>query len=311
MFVTEIRHNQNGAALLTTLIFLMFMGMMAISLVTMVLADKRMQVLDIRGSQAFYAAQSGIEYALRGVMEHAQGSNDVSTLNGYSETLQTGGGTTCDISLNTIGIDSLEITATGRSATRARIIRKSVNYVDVSQYAIYTSGTVSNVSTSGGIFQNASHMPKFDLDVLRQLAIAGGQYYPGNLNINSPFSFTNDVIFAENDISFTNWNILNIGNFVAGRDITLNSPIITLFSGVTYQPTSGRTFQALGTLRIYLISGGVIANGNVTGTRYKLLWWWINNTSVVRNRNRTNAFMQYSVNGGPIVIRNSRWTIIH
>ncbi len=314
-FLPEIKNNQRGFALLNTLIFLILMGMMAISMVTIVLADKKMHAFNLNDRQAFYAAQSGIEYAMRAISVHAAGMNSnnatITSLHGHTETLELGNGASCDIQLNFIGSTQFEIVSTGSMAFTTKRIRKTVNYIDVARYGIYVSGNASLVSTSpsGKILHHAAFMPRFDLDVLRDLA-RPAHYYSGNLTVNSVFAISRDVIFAEGDITFGTFNWINNGNWVAGDDITINSSILPLgvTNGTMYLPNAGGDFlckfQILGR---YLI-GGLIGNGNAVGTTVA---FWPFRFLVIYDRENINDLLEHSVNGGPIIFTASTWEVIN
>jgi len=314
-FFSGIKTDQRGFALLNTLIFLILMGMMAISMVTIVLADKKIHAFNLNDRQAFYAAQSGIEYAMRAVSVHAAGMNSnsatITSLHGHTETLILGNGAACDIQLNFTGTTQFEILATGSTENRTKRLRKTVNYIDVATYGIYVAGSASLISTSpsGKILQSAAFMPRFDLDVLRDLA-RPAHYYSGNLTVNSVFAISRDVVFAEGDITFGTFNWINNGNWVAGDDMTINSNFLPLgvTNGTMYLPNPGGNFlckfQILGR---YLI-GGLIANGNAVGSSVA---FWPFRFLVIYDRENINDLLQHSVNGGPIIYTGSTWEMIN
>jgi len=310
MYATKFIKNEKGMMLLNTLMFILFFGVIGGSLTLMVIADFKMQSLNMESPRALYAAQSGVEYGMRGAMEYALNNSSLGGLHNYTETIDAGGGATVQIQIIVTGSTGLTVIATGKTGGYSQTITKTLTYEDVARYSIYTTGTITNVDVSGApTKQNATHLPVFDQDVLRAAA-QPHHYFPGNLTISSPFTFNRDVAYIENNLTFTNWNLLNIGNFVAGGNINLNTKFISIFSGTMYQPNVA-SFNALGDKRLYLVSGGLVVNGNVTGVRYKLLFWWLNNMRVSYNRNRINNIMQYSVNGGPLVITSSNWQRAH
>lgn len=300
--------------LLNTLMFIMFFGVIGVSLTLMVISDFKMQRINLEGPRALYAAQSGVEYAMRGIMEYAQDKNNNSLwgIHNYTETVPVGGGATVQITITLTGTDSITIVATGQTGGYSQTIIKGFSFENVGSYAIYTTGTVSNVDVIGGpVKQNATVMPIFDLGALRAAA-QPLHYFPGSLTISSPFTFVRDVAFIENNLTFNNMNIFSgsRGDFVAGGNITLNSSLISWYYGVMYQPNAS-AFSALGKPRLYLLDGGLIVNGNVTGVRYKFIFWWFNNMKVLYNRGRILDFMQYTVNGGPLVTTNKSWQRSH
>ena len=312
MFAIKELKNESGMMLLNILFFILFLGLMGASITTMVIADFKMQSVNLARPKALYAAESGVEYALRGVLEYALTNSSLGGLHGYNETIGTGTGTEAEISLSIIGSDSLLITSIRRTANFSQTITKGINYIDVSNYAIYASGSIREVAVSGGGTKaNATHMPKFDLEELRNRA-RPLHYFPGNLTIHSPFTFVNDVAFVEKNLMVNNYKFIffsgMIGTFVAGRNIRLNSTLLSFYNGVFYQPNSG-SFKVLGGYRLYYVDGGLIVNGNVSGKKY--FFNTFHNLLVHHNRTHINNFMQYSINGGPLVIFNSRWSRQH
>ncbi len=302
--------NEKGLALLNTLFFVLFLGLMGISITTMVIADAKMQSINLDRPRALYAAQSGIDYSIRGIMEYARTHSTLAGLNFYTETIPAGPNLTAKIKFRTIGTDSLIITSVGYTQNYSQKITKSLSYIDVSNYAVYASGNISKVHVSGATKQNAVYMPLFDLDELRDIA-KPYHYFNGNLNINSPFSFTHSIAFAEGDINFTNWNIANFGTFVSGGDINLNTNLISMFWGNMYLPAGGSSLNALNKYRIYLLTGGAIVNGDVTGVEYKIWFWKVKNFNIFHDRTLMNNLLRYSVNGGPLVIKKSHWKSDH
>ena len=134
-------------------------------------------------------------------------------------------------------------------------------------------------------------------------------YYPGNVTFNSPFTFVNDVAFAEGNMTFTNFSFFGggTGNFVSGGDITINSGFISFFGGVMYQPNPS-TFTGTGH-HLYNFTGGLIINGDVVGES----WFFgiLKSLTVWYDRDKINDFMIYSVNGGPLVYNSSVWRTQH
>ena len=110
MFAIKQFQKEDGFGLLNTLMVVVALGLMGGTLVILLISDLRMQVLNVERSRAFYAANSGIEYAIRGISEFAGHSQHLGNLNHYKETLDTGNGTRCEIAYHLIGKDSLEIT---------------------------------------------------------------------------------------------------------------------------------------------------------------------------------------------------------
>lgn len=300
MFEIRVLKNQNGAALLNTLLGVFMLGLMAISMATLVYSDKRMQTYNIQERRAFYAAQSGIEYAMRGAMEYAANNSSVTSLDNYTESVNVGNGQTCQISINTIGTDSIEITASGVNSGTSVTLMKGFNYIDVASYAIYAGGPVTDMKTSpsNNIMQNATHMPLFDDDVLVNMAMPD-HYFIGNLTVTAAFIFNQSFSYVTGNTTFNSFLWTNSGNWVSGGNIDVNA-FLSLSQGTFYQPNPGVTCDVpLG----FLFRGGLISAGSIDGST-----WWFLGSTVFRDRTRINNLMQNSVNGGPLVIRSSNWT---
>ncbi len=305
--IRRLLKDERGGGLLITLLFIVFLGIIGVSMATLVVADTQMQVLNVGKRRAFYAAQSGIEYGIRGIMEYAVSNSSLNSINNYSETVQTGGGSYCIVRLNVVNSTTVSIEATGYSQNFAETIEKEFSYIDVSYYAIYTTGEARYIRTipSGRIRENATHMPLFDHDELRDLA-RPTQYFTGNLNLNWPFVFTRDITYVEGNLSFGRFNWANRGNFVARGNVRINTSWLPLgFTvGTIYQPVAGRTFQCQWQLLWRELNGGLITNGDITGTSRH---WWPFRFTVRHNRNNINDLLQYTVNGGPLIITGSTW----
>lgn len=308
MHETNIKINEKGFALLNILIFIVFLGLITIIITRLVVADMQQQAYYLNEKRAFYAAHSGIEYLISGIEKSAPSYSSVSVFNNYTETLPTGNGTQCQTIIHTIGIDSLRLEAIGKSGGFSKTIYKGYRYADVSQYAVYASGNVQYVNTvpSGLIKSNAVKMPLFDLDILRNMA-KPTRYFPHNLDINSVLNYSgNQFIFVEHDLTFSKYNWINVGNFVAGHKITLKSSWLPFGTnwGTFFMPNPGSSFESKAMLFPRFQLGGLIINGNVVGTS---LPWWYYRYTVIYNRNYLNYLLQYSVNKGPVVFWNSSW----
>jgi len=297
--------SEKGFALLNTLIFILFLGLTMVTLSKLVVADAQMQVYYMNEKRAFYAAESGLEYALKGLELTAQNYNDLSGLHNVSETIDAGGGAQCTITYRTYGSDSMHITSTGKSAGYVKTVEKGVKYIDISQYAIYAKGNVSRITTSpsGKVKSNAAVMPYFELDVLRDLA-KPTRYFPDDLLINNLFNFgSNSYTFVEDTLTFGFYSWANFGNFIAGNRMIVSPSILSLSNGMFYLPNPNSAFEA-GIALFPSHRGGLIVNGDASSAsnfflfRYKVYW----------HRPYLISFLQKSVNEGPVVYWNSAWT---
>ena len=308
MYVTNFKTNEKGFALVNTLMFIVFLGLIAVTITKLVVADMQQQAYYLNEKRAFYAAQSGIEYLISGIEKSAPSYSSVSVFNNYTENIPTGNGTRCTVIIHTIGADSLRLEAIGESGEFKKTIYKGYRYADVSLYAVYASGRVRYVNTipSGRIKQYAAKMPLFDLDVLRNMA-KPTRYFPNNLTVNGVLTYSgNHVVFVEHNLTFNKFNWLNVGHFVAGNIITLKSSWLPFGSiwGTFYMPNPNSLFKSKAMLFPRFQFGGLVVNGNVIGTSIP---WWYYRYTVIYNRNYLNQLLQYSINKGPVVFWNSSW----
>ncbi len=311
--ITNQFSGQRGAVLMSTLVFVVVIGMISLSLISMVVSDTRMQVLNINERQAFYAAQSGVEYAIRRINEWAVANSNLGGLNS-TETLATGNGTTCTVNIATVGSDSITITATGLSQGNGRTVVKGFNYIDVAAWRVYAGGTVTNVFPTSLIMQNAIHFPIFDINVLRDEAISNSQYYPGNLTLTL-FSFAQNMIFVEGNLQLNLFLWSSQSTFVTIGNTQINPLIFGWVNSNFYMPTIGSTFQCSApTIPIGnpTLTGGIITRGSVAAYTPISFWFFNSSFNVVHDRTRIiNNLLQYSVNNGPLVMHTSSWNALN
>lgn len=307
--MSEIKliQDERGTALLVTLIFIFSLGIIVMSLAALVTADARVEILNAGERRAFYAAQSGIDYAMRSINEYAANNSNINSLDNYSEDLDTGNNTHSLIHFDVIGTDSVKIQATGYSQNYAKVIQKRIRFIDVASYAIYTKGKANYIRSNpaGLIMANATHMPFFDLDDLRDLA-KPNQYYSGNLTLNSVFSFNREVLFVEGNLTFGRFNWINKGIFVAGKDVLIKSSILPFGTtvGAILQLDEKKDFLCQWQFLWRTLNGGLIAHGDVTGTSNHQRPFRF---TVIHNRSRINNLLRHTVNGGPLIFTTSTW----
>lgn len=310
MFAIKQLKREDGFGMLNTLIVIMFFGMMGSTLVILLTSDSRMQAINTERIRAFYAAHSGIEYCIRSISESAARSVSMGQLHNYSETLDAGEGVRCEISIRLMGSDSLEITSTGFTNLAVHTLKKAVNYTNVSDYAVFATGTVNHVRTipANRIKQNAEKFPLFDYDELRNLA-KPARYFSNNLIINGFFYNTRKVTFVEKNLIFGRFSWFSFGNFVTGGNTLIKTSWFPFgfTRGNILQFNEGSLFLSQVQFLWREIYGGLIINGDVTGTSNP---HWFYRFTVRHNRGYMNQLLRYSVNGGPIVLNRSTWSVV-
>ncbi len=314
-YFTYAIKNQEGSALIAVVFLLMLIAMMSITMLTITVSDTRMGMLRAEQVRAFYAAQSGLEYGIKRVLLSAPDQ-----LHGWSEEINTGNGTTCKVQVVFLGNNRFQVRANGYSQKFVKKLSQTLSYIDVSRYAIYTTGNVSRVVAHPWpphgfffishypslVYAHAPVMPKFDLDELRQLSLPNG-YHSGNYVVNSIFHFPpNKFVFVERNLTFQHWNWFGWGHFVARGWVKFKSPWLPFSAtfGTVYQPTPGKRLTSQISLFRRSLIGGVISNGNVRGAPWL---FGSSNLYVFHHRNTMIRFLRHSVNESPLVFRQSRW----
>ncbi|MFZ0388920.1 MAG: pilus assembly PilX N-terminal domain-containing protein [Calditrichia bacterium] len=300
--------NQNGGALLISVFFLLILGMLVLSLVTLTVSDSSIGALSGSERQAFYAAQSGLEYGMKAVLQQ-----DTEETGNWSETIDTGDNTTCEVSAFFYE-DSLRLLAQGHSSKFVKRLERKFSYIDVSDYAVYSADKVENVitlpdsfsaPTSSLIMSNAPVMPHFDIDYLRTLS-KPNRYYTKHYTLSSVFSFgASRLAFFEKDLTFDSWNLNMDGYFVSMGKMHHKTKdwynLKIFFNTVYYLPEAKKEFKKTGQ-GIFVTTGGIISEGRVSGgPKISECVWVIHNRKIIRD------FMQYSINGGPLLMRSHRW----
>ena len=315
MSVMRRLKKQDGAALLSVMLFLIMLGMLGLSMATLVVSDAQVETLRADKLRAFYAAHSGLEYGIKRFL-----TSNVRHLRNWREQVDTGGGTYCVVSAYLESSTKVRIEALGYAGKTMSKLQKNIEFIDVSRYAVYATGKVEYTvakewpfffhhHSAGLIYENAPVMPIFDLDELRQLA-KPNRYYPGDLVVNHFFNFSpRRITFVEGNIYFVSWNWFNFGHFVSMGDVIFQSawlPFSTTF-GTVLQPTRGKQFVSKKSIFNRSFVGGIITNGNVIGSSNGAKFPYAGKLVVFHHRNTILHLMRYSVNGGPLVIAKSRW----
>jgi len=313
-FICEIKREE-GSALIAVVFLMMLIAMMSVTMLTITVSDTRMGMLHAEQRRAFYAAQSGLEYGIKRVL-----LSDPTHLYDWMEEIDTGNETTCKVRVEFLSHNRFRVTAKGRSSKFVKKLSQTLTYIDVSKYAIYTTGNVSRVVAHPWppssiffiphypslVYTNAPVMPKFDLDELRNLSLPNG-YHSGNYVVGSVFHFPpNKFVFVEKNLTFQHWNWFGWGHFVARGRVKFKSawlPFSATF-GTIYQPTPGKRLTSQISLLRRSLIGGVITNGNIQGAPWL---FGSSNLYIFHHRNTMIKFLRHSVNESPLVFTDSRW----
>jgi len=221
--------SENGSMLTTILIVVVFIGLLALAAATLTISENKSQVIHAEEQRAFYAAQSGIEYALKQIVS-------ADTLSEWSEEdLSMGNGSSVDVEVEFVDNNSLRVIATGKSKRYVKTITTTVALLDssdVSRYAVYSAGSVNGIAARdsvGGdinpslVLENAPTFPYFDMDSLRAMAQSQGYYYSEDLTVNPSFSPpSGTVVFVEGNLRFVQGNWDGDVYFVSNGDVIFN-----------------------------------------------------------------------------------------
>lgn len=307
MFVIKPK-SENGIILLSLLFFLVFLAIMGTAVITVTLAESRAQSLYREERSVFYAAQSGLEYGIKKFLV-----SDVTNLTDWTETVDMGGGMSCDVEMEILGNNEVQISVSGGYGEYQKQLQTTINYIDVSEYAVYAGGEVEHVVTAPAnlIYKNASLMPIFDMDELRSISKPFG-YYSGNLTLTSWFYFPgNEMIFVEGDLTFSTFLVwFGSGHFTVMGNTYLNGLTAALLNPITiYQPDPNSTIVAERSITIIgrNLVGGIITEGNVLGSDDFEWPFFAGQLRVWHDRRKIISFMSSSLNGGSILIEKTAW----
>jgi hypothetical protein len=299
----KIEQKEKGFVLISQLYFVIIISIIGSSLLLLLVSVKRLQLNHYTEQKAFYAAQSGCEYAIKKILK----MNLKSKLN-WQETIECGGKNSCKISVSSPKTGIREIHVRGFSGNVSASVTLEILLTDLSEYAVYTNDNPDNVKASPAArsLNNAQAMPYFDLDNLRNNAdmnYAKGNFQAADFSSSKSFNFVDgDLIIAENVVNLE-------GLFIVTGDIIFKKNFSDkIFSNVLfYQTGSGNKAIIENTSSHLRINGAFIRqefadgkkNGNKSNTSKFL--FMEHDPKVVLD------FMKYSLNGSPLVIQEKHW----
>ena len=221
--------SERGALLVTVIVFIVFVSVLGLVVGTLTTSENKMQLVQGEEQKALYAAQSGLEYGIKQVLS-------ADTLSDWTEdNINVNDQTTVKVQVEQTDPTTIVVRAWGKSHRYVKELETTLadmDTSDVSKYAIYSAGQVSNAVTvdslsashrQGLIYQNAKVMPQFDLDALRAAAQESGTYYEGDLVVNNSFSPPdNAIVFVEGKTRFVKGNWSGNVHFVSNGDVVFN-----------------------------------------------------------------------------------------
>lgn len=279
--------SEKGGALLITIIIIIALGLIGISAITFLNSDARISRFTAGERQAFYAAQSGLEYGISRFL----GSDSVAD---WSEQLPAGNSANCDVSAEFLGGNQVRIVSTGTKNNFAKrmetLIDYEDNYVDInmiSSYAVYAGGNVVNVKAvdengveNSSLIQQNAAVPNFDLDALRSKADA--VYTKGHVELKDIAKNANDgdLIFVDGDLKVSNvkeWPgqlflvVTGKVEFTPGFN---NNPKSSDLNMIIYQPYANYEMDSKDDKSPHeehtnQFKGGIITHGSINGNTHK------------------------------------------
>jgi len=249
--------------------------------------------------QTEYSATGAVYYAVRALQLGTFSAGESVTIGGVSVTF--------DTTRTQSGSDSLNVTARTSDGTQTTV---GIGLADV---AVWTTGNVNNITVRDNsdntnnnlIASNASSVMAIDTTLLG--AVNGVGRFSGNPTINNTYSPTPSFNFYQADGVTPNVTIVN-GNLTVGKNGTVYGIVVVTgnltirsgggnvghVEGVVYLLNSGSTVSMQRRTEIY---GGVLSNGNVTGTGSR--------NGIIRHiTNYVNTFKQYKVDP------NAQWASV-
>lgn len=243
--IINILLNQNGMALLTTLIFVFILVTFAVALLTMTSNDTKLSALQRDSTKAFYIAEAGIERTLYNLKKDYENSKNWDT--NFDE------GTLYD------GIDFGD-----------------------GKYTVYLSNLSSNtvtIKSKGVVYDKSTRYVQIDatigsLSIWDNAIFAGsgqiGKVISGNVDIRGSVH----ILGTEGSIAVEALDITGtagVGNNYIGMNSNLRSRIInpptTVFNGETVETLNAKLRVKRG--KVNISGNAKVGNPNVSGNVYK------------------------------------------
>lgn len=309
MFVTKLKSSR-GSFLFGVLIHALILSIVLLALVTLVTTQNRAQTIYTEERKAFYAAESGVEYAIGVLTDSADwrdGASHVSVGEGeFSITVEDGDS---DPALG----DTLRVTSNGSLGSIRKIIEVLLLQTpDVWDYALYAGEDIDFTAGKGGVNGNLHannnaqigggytingtvteapptiDPPLIDWKFYEDKAKAIGQYVVGDKNFTGGLPYK-DIWYITNNAIIQDNNVEIKGTIVTEGDCRIeknNETIIAVPSDYPALVVGGSLiFGGNGALvkgliycendltinkNNFTIVGAVICNGTLTNLKNKL-----------------------------------------
>lgn len=279
--------NEKGSVLTNVIFFVTLLTMIGLTMVNFVQNNASQAASAFARTQGFYAAQGGLEWAIRRSMTTGNWhwSGAYSNVAGGSVTV-----TAEDSTVISALRDTLQITVISSASGGASRQTYRTRLVDISYYAVYISGDLNEKVTihdSDGTVNPArakdyaTELPEIDMTKLQQMAVAQGHYFAGSYSMansevypalpdtgfmhvrpNGVVSDSPNVVFIEGDLEVKNGAQIS-GIIVVKGDVVLKNS--QKLQGVLYLPNPVSVVQQVDLDNKETIYGGIVGGTNVTG----------------------------------------------
>ncbi len=252
-----ILKDQQGSTLTTTVLLVAVLTVLGVTMAQLIDTQSSLVTVDVTQVRSFYSGQAGLEYGIRRAFQSANWHWTESNLPiaGSSVTVFAEDSTLLP-SLH----DTLQVTAVATNGQNGTKQRFRTRLFDISQFAIYVSGDVNDVTvrdSAGNInpglaYEFATNMPEMDTDLLKTIAIQQGHYFSGSLSLSNGSVYpsgqdtgfyhvnasgvrtdTPNVVYIEGDLEVKNSATIS-GIIVVNGDVALKNS--QKLQGVLYLP---------------------------------------------------------------------------
>ena len=293
-----ISESQRGAiSIAYAMAVIIILFVLASALLTSVGTDLRGSNNRLIESRVFYAAESGLELAIKDLKDGGDGVISSVTITG--------------VNVSTSITNDTVLTATATQSQISRSIQVIIYAsTSIGGYNIYSTGTVSNVTSYDEdrnedpslMKQNQESMPSIAYSDLIDLAssqghvVGGSTFSPSNNYPNGSFYYSPgvpNVIHVTGNMDVKGGRTI-YGIYVVESDVDMKGS--ARMQGILYLPNSSSSFSVNGggSPSESSVVGGVVVNGNISATG--------NHVSVQYKSEYTQFFANYETGGGGFTV---------